>query len=177
MTKPTKLDPCIFKTNLDSTRDNGSPAKDYAMSLQSKPAKTYVYGPLDFSKSAQSNFNPKVNYATLSRSYIVDMPVSHKSSVASDIPSYDDGVAYFRRLLISKSALDPEYSMSLQHLSSLHNCREYLEVKSCAGMPYLKFYDNVNCIGNKNDEQLMETSSLVDLNVELSGIGSDYHDF
>ena len=44
-------------------------------------------------------------------------------------------------------------------------------------MPYLKFYDNVNCIGNKNDEQLMETSSLVDLNVELSGIGSDYHDF
>lgn len=177
LTKPTKLDPCIFKSNLDSTRDNDIPVNDYAMSLQSKQAKTYVYGPLDFSKAVQDNFSPKVNYATLSRSYIVDMPVSRKSSVASDIPSYDDGVSYFRRLLISKSALDSQYSMSMQHLSSLDNCREYIEVKSCAGMPYLKFYDNVNCIGNRTDEQLMETSSLADLDVELSGIGSDYHDF
>ena len=177
LTRPTKLDPCILRSSLADTRDDASQSNDYTMSLQNRYAKTYVYGPQDASRAVQDNFSPKVNYASLDKSYIVDMPVSKKSSIASDIPKYDDGVSYFRRLLISKTAFDSQYSMSMQHLSALENYREYIEIKTCAGMPYLKYYDGVNCIGNKTDDVLTSTSSLVDLEVQVSGFGADYHNF
>lgn len=85
-----------------------------------------------------------VDYRGVEYSYIVDLPVGPKSTLVSDKANYDDGVAYFSNLYIGKNAYNSQYSMQMSSTMKLENCRTYVGIGSCAGIPYLKYYDDAS---------------------------------
>jgi len=116
------------------------------MQLDSRNLKTYVFG-----KNGDARSNPLVNFNDVMYSYIIDIPVSEKSGLAaaSIHADYDDGVAYFRRLITSKSAFNSLYSMQMSAANEIDHCRDYVEINACAGKPYLKYYDNLRYVGDR----------------------------
>lgn len=117
----------------------------YTMHLTSDEIPTYTYkGASQPAANALERFQPVVDYRGVEYSYIVDLPVGPKSTLVSDKASYDDGVVYFNNLYIGKNAYNSQYSMQMSSTMKLENCRTYVGVGSCAGIPYLKYYDDVS---------------------------------
>lgn len=112
--------------------------------LSSGSLPTYTYPHDTSKKTALEMFTPERNYCGVQYSYVVGLPTGVKSTIASDVASYDDGVAYFSYLLVGKNAFNAQYSMQMSSDASLDNCRTYVEIKSVGGSPYLKYYDDVS---------------------------------
>lgn len=164
LTQPTTKKPHYLCSSLASGRKEGEDSStDYTMRLESGNLKTYVFG-----KNGSPRENPLVNFSGVEYSYIVDMPLTQKSKLAgaSIYSDYDDGTMYFKRLMTSKSAFNSLYSMEMSAANYLDHCREYVEVNSCAGKPYLKYYDNLRYVGELSAESVESAVAYVDLQTE-----------
>ena len=135
------------------------------MQLCTEQLPTYVYQSLSaarvssyveyFAKGNQiSDFYGNVtSLPNVEYSYIAKVPMS-KIVKEHGKTKYDNGNIY-AGLFSTKSMYDALYSMQMSSESSLQNCRDYVEVKSCAGKPYLKYNDNVSYIdGQKTQSSL-----------------------
>ena len=149
LTRGMKLEAMKLKTDL--LRQRGSKTSQlYDIQIENNRCNTYTYQTYDEWQIDQSNvsrFTPKRNYLGVARSYIADMPVDSSripNSRATDRTMYDDGEMHCNRLHTSKSAYDSMYTMNMDSLSTLKEARQYCEINTCAGKPYLKFYDYIN---------------------------------
>lgn len=117
---------------------------NYTTYLSSSDLPTYTYRSSSSTKSLSplERFKPVVNYRGVDYSYIVDLPVGQKSTIISEKANYDDGVVYFQNLFIGKNAYNSQYSMQMSSMMKLENCRTYVGIGSCAGTPFLKYYDD-----------------------------------
>ena len=165
LTQPTSKKPYYLYSSLLDARSEISSQLDYTMQLDSRALKTYVFG-----KNGNPTGNPLVNFNDITYSYIVDIPVSEKSGLpgASVHGEYDDGVAYFRRLMTTKSAFNSLYSMQMSAANEIDHCRDYVEINVCGGKPYLKYYDNLKYVGDRDSESVEEAQALVDLETQKS---------
>lgn len=169
LSRPTTKKPYVFKSSDIDERNSKDQTVEYTMQLKNDNLKTYVYG-----MSSESNINPyaffqpAVNFNGVEYSYMIDIPVGPKMSRDDmDTAKYDDGVTYFRRLIPTKSAFNSLYTMQMSSYNMLDECREYIEIKSCAGKPYLKYYDNLKYDGSISEQELKDSNtSLMDLDVE-----------
>ena len=162
LTDGTRYSPHYLRTSQLENRGSGVETATFTTSLKTSLEKTYAYQRPDSSDEVVNNWIPRVNYQGISKSWILDLPVQAKSSVAaaSDVASYDDGVVYAQRMMPTKSTLNPQYTTEMSAQTSLLNCRTYAEIKSVGGRPYLKYYDDVNYLAV---ESISETSALQDV--------------
>lgn len=147
LTDGTKMSPHYLRTSQLETRGTELQSTSYTTQLESDFEKTYAYQTIDQNEvDPTANWTPKINYSGISKSWILDLPVKAKSTLASasDRADYDDGVVYAHRMMPTKSTLNPQYSTEMSSSTELFNCRTYTEVKSIGGRPYLKYYDDVN---------------------------------
>lgn len=142
MTQNLVMDPNIIRTSMLSTRNDDMEVQlEYGAAIGSEGGKTYLYAPQSSVSELCSRtqaMTPVRNFNNVRRSYIIDMPVD---SIASD---YEKGTEFARRMHISKSAYDSQYSMNMSSLSSIDACRQYCGIGICGGQPYLKFYDGTS---------------------------------
>lgn len=174
LSRPTSKKPYYFRSSLIETRNTVDSSIEYTMHLESDQLKTYIYGNDKESNRAIADFfNPAVNFSGMTYSYIIDLPLSKKSGIvyASDIADYDDGVAYFKRLMTSKSAFNSIYSMEMSSMNEIDHCRDYIEIKACSGKPYLKYYDNLNYLADRDEESMLDATAFVE--VETQKVNSE----
>ena len=102
-------------------------ASSYSQYLSSVPAERFFASPRDFGR-VQCN-------------YVAKAPMSSIVKGFGSTKYGNDNL--YAGIFSTKSAYDSSYSMSMPSDSVLSGCREYSEVNSCAGRPYLKFDDCV----------------------------------
>lgn len=176
LTDGTQHSPHYLRTSQLQTRGTGLETTTYTAHLESGLEKTYAYQSPRSDADVVENWIPRINYQGVSRSWILDLPVQEKSSVAAatDVADYDDGLVYAHRLMPTKSTLNPQYTTEMSSQTSLLNCRTYAEIKSVGGKPYLKYYDDVNYIAVGD---IASTSALQDVYVKAansqSGLDGD----
>lgn len=149
LTQGTNLE--VMKLKTDLLRHRGEKTSQlYDTAIENDNFKTYtyqIYSEWQPNQSNTSRFTPKRNYLGVKRSYIADMPVDStniQASKATDRALYDNGEIYCNRLHTSKSTYDSMYTMNMDSLDALKEARKYCEINTCAGKPYLKFYDYIN---------------------------------
>ena len=146
LTDGTRYSPYYMRTSQATTGQFEDGSTTFTTHFETQLEKTYAYQPPCGDDEASQNWDPKISYSGIRRSWILDLPVNQRSSFggASDIADYDDGVVYAYRMMPTKSTLNPQYTTEMSSQSGLLNCRTYAEVKSVAGKPYLKYYDDTN---------------------------------
>ena len=161
LTDGTKESPYYMRTTQFETR--GQETQRYFVKLISDNEKTYAYGDSSQNQMQYSgSWTPKINYYGISKSWMLDLPVCKKSSlaVASDVAEYDDGVIYAHRMLPTKNTLNPEYSTEMSSSAEILNCRTYTEIKTVSGRPYLKYYDDVNYVASSKPSEISTLQNL-----------------
>ena len=146
LTDGTKFSPYYLRTSQLNTRGTDLQSTSFTVHLESNQEKIYAYHEPNLGTSNPlENWTPKINYSGISKSWILDLPVKPKSTIAtaSDKASYDDGLVYAHRMMPTKSTLNSQYSTEMSSTSEIFNCRTYAEIKSVGGRPYLKYYDDV----------------------------------
>lgn len=168
LTPGTNKSPYFLRTSY--TKDIGLSSStlegqvNYTTYLSSTDLPTYTYRSSSNNENLHplDRFQPTINYEGVKYSYIVDLPVGQKSTVVSEKSTYDDGVAYFSNLFIGKNAYNPQYSMQMNSQLKLENCRTYIGIGSCGGIPFLKYYDDTSyeVISSQLDNSKFQSDAL-----------------
>ena len=178
LTTPTSVSPVVLR--LSSEYTSYLPTNRYTMSFSSEPLSTFLYKPrsecsCDSYRQLMSSmdynisdfFVPTRSVDNVRYSYIAAMPMANivKSNAQTD---YDNGNVY-ADIIASKSMYNSTYSMQMPTSSDLANCRQYEEINTCAGSPYLKYNDNISCsigsasaVGQKYEYPKIESLQLVE---------------
>lgn len=160
LTDSTTQTPFYLRTSQLETRGTELASTSFTVTLKAGKEKTYAYQQPDQNASDITvNWTPRINYSVVKRSWMLDLPVRQKSSVAtaSNVAPYEDGVVYAQRIMPTKSTLNSCYSTEMSSQTEIANCRTYVEIKSVGGRPYLKYYDDTTYVASTAPTQ---TSSL-----------------
>ncbi len=149
------------QTYLITTPTNVSPlyisiissSNTFKTKLESEDLKTYLYNSYEsahvssfsehlISTDVSSFYNVRTNIPGIDYNYIAKIPMTTIASNNSKT-DYDNGNIY-AQLFNTKTMYNSIYKMQMSSDMSLQNCRDYIEVNSCAGDTYLKYNDNVN---------------------------------
>lgn len=150
LTGKTNNSPDYLRSSLNITDDTFLNSSFHYMTILSGSLPTYVYPSHDqLSVSSYSDFlqlssidnifEPAVNFANVDYNYVVKIPQDGEASQTTD---YAQGNVY-GYINTTKNMYNATYSMDVTGLSSIHNCRHYVEISKCGTSPYLKYYDAV----------------------------------
>ena len=146
----------------------------YNTSIQHGRMRAYTYRTYD--EWSETNFNqdkfiPRRDYVGIAKPYIVDMPVESTrfESKCTDVNDYSTGEMYFSRLHVGKSMYDALYSVNMTSLSQMSCARQYCGIETCAGRPYLKFYDNINYNAQTDVTDNKDITEILTLSANSSG--------
>ena len=136
--------------------------------------RAYTYKTYDEWKDTSTNqekFIPRRDYAGVAKPYIADMPVesTRLELKNTDVNDYSTGEMYFSRLHVGKSMYDALYSVNMTSLAQISSARRYCGIETCAGKPYLKFYDNVNYNAQSDVTDSKDITEVLTLSANSNG--------
>lgn len=146
LTKQTKQG-CYFKqtTLRDKIDENELIDSSYNWNIKNENLKTYIYNGNNYDNIAD-NFESRINLNNIEYNYMFEIPLNNEFN------DFDNGDVH-ADIFQTKNAYNGYYSMDMDSISSINNCREYCGIGKYCNNLYLKYYDNINYKGIFNNEE------------------------
>lgn len=116
---------------LSSSRNDDKNGSTYTFQLNNNTLKTYLFG------NREDHTVPTGSIDGVKYNYIAQVPM------CNIVSEYRNGNVYCD-IYNAKNALNAQYSMDMPDKDTLVNCRDYVDVTTCGGKVFLKYYDNVD---------------------------------
>ena len=162
VTQGTTGAPLIMRTDIEGHRRYDDMRAHYDVELAQMDGGAYTYKPYYDSaetteEDARASIAPDAvalsaysdddvarpvrSYQGVYRSYVLDLPLDQRFPRNDVEAPYSAGEIYYRRMLTTKSLYDSQYSTRMDSVSCVQRARTYCGVGTCAGKPYLKYWD------------------------------------